>query len=322
MRNMRNLTLCLIVVFLTLMTTNNVFAATGWVKKGTETYYYKSNGTKAKGWQTINKKKYYFRSTGKMAKGWLTLSTGKYYFKSNGKMAKGWKTINKKKYYFRSTGKMAKGWLTLGSTKYYFKSDGTLAKSVRVAKTISIDNIFQMHTDSGLTAEQRLAAHNKSMKSTEDKYYIEQLNREFDKYIQGAFNWDYRNQNNKSNYLAFRTTEKVYDHAPIATDKLYEKIHQKIKDHQLVITPSFNYEIQDIYLDPARGGYTVSQVLKLKYTSANGSRIEGWEPNTWHSVRYEVRFAFPGEIPSWKVWNYGDYGYLAAGFDYRIGNWK
>lgn len=192
-----------------------------------------------------------------------------------------------------------------------------------VASTISIDDLFQWQTASGLTAEQRLDAHNDTMENSRDGwYYVEQLNREFDKYIQGTFSWDYRNQNNKANYLAFRRSRDSYDGASMTTPEKYDRIHEKMKEHQLIITSSFNYSIEDIFIHPTRGGYTVSQVLRLKYTSDNGSRIEGMEPNKWYSVHYEVGFSFPGDQPSWELWNYGDYGWLAAGFEYRIGNFK
>lgn len=191
------------------------------------------------------------------------------------------------------------------------------------ASTISIYDLFvNMRTASGLTAERRLQAHNESMEDYETEYYIRQLNSEFNKYIQGNFKWDYRNKNNRSNFLAFRGQSYWYDNASRATPDLYDRIHNKVKEHQLIIEPSFNYSIEDIFIHPERGGYVVSQVLRLKYTSDNGSRIEGMEPNKWYSVRYEVEFSFPGSKPSWTLWNYGDYGWLAAGMEYRIGSFK
>ncbi len=190
------------------------------------------------------------------------------------------------------------------------------------AKTLNIYDLFQMRTASDITPEQRLKAHEDSMALYENKYYILQLNREFDKYIQGTFSWDYRNKDNRSNFLAFRATKYWYDNSSLTTDKLYGVMHQKVKEHQLIITPSFNYNIEDIFIHPTRGGYVVSQILSLKYTSANGSRIAGWEPDTWYSVRYEVEFNYPGTRPTWPLWNYGDYGWLAAGWDYRIGTFK
>jgi hypothetical protein len=190
-----------------------------------------------------------------------------------------------------------------------------------VAKTININNLFQMKSGENLSAEQRLKAHNDSMADPEMKYYIEQINREFSKYIQGAFSWDYRNKNNRANFLAFRASGYWYDNSSLQADKLFDAIHKKVSEHQLIITPSFNYSIQDIFVHPTRGGYTVSQVLSLKYTSANGSRVEGWEPNKWYSIRYEVPFNFSSGSPSWPLWNYGDYGRLTVGSDYRVGSW-
>ncbi|WP_246942802.1 S-layer homology domain-containing protein [Bacillus pinisoli] len=189
-------------------------------------------------------------------------------------------------------------------------------------KTIKINNLFQMRPASGLTAEQRLKEHTDSMVDYENQYYIEQLNREFGKYIQGSFDWDYRNQNNRANFLAFRAGKYWYDNSSLTTEAFYNAIFNKVKEHQLIITPSFNYNIQDIFIHPTRGGYVVSQILSLKYTSANGSKIEGWNPNTWYSVRYEVEFNFNSARTNWPMWNYGDYGRLTTGFDYRVGDFK
>ena len=191
-----------------------------------------------------------------------------------------------------------------------------------VVKTINVNDLFQMRSASGLSAQQRLDAHNSTMADSEMKYYVEQINKEFNKYIQGSFSWDYRNSNNKSNFLAFRAGGYFYDNASLQADQLYSKIHQKVNEHQLIITPSFNYNIQDIFVHPTRGGYVVSQVLSLKYTSANGSKIEGWEPNKWYSVRYEVEFNFNSANTSWSMWNYGEYGRLTTGFDYKVGNFN
>ncbi|WP_349408701.1 S-layer homology domain-containing protein [Pseudalkalibacillus sp. SCS-8] len=199
-----------------------------------------------------------------------------------------------------------------------------LSRTIRPSgKTIKIDELFQWRSAKGLTDAERLKAHNDTMTIYEDVYYVEQLNREFGKYIQGAFTWDYRNKNNRHNFLAFKRQSYWYDNTVLSTPDLYDKMHEKVKDNQLIITPSFNYSKQDIFIHPTRGGYVVSQVLSLKYTSANGSRIEGWEPNKWYSVRYEVEFNFPGGgQPNWPLWNYGDYGWIAAGLEYKIGDFQ
>lgn len=300
----------------------------GWLNlPGDRNFYFHEDGDAATGFNTIDGEKYYFYSTGGLVKGWLNLpGDRKFYFQEDGSAATGFNTVDGKDFYFYSTGGVAKsGWLDLpGARKFYINNDGTVRgyQTETSQNSISIDELFNFRQADYLTESERLDAHNYTMNTRDGWYYVEQLNREFDKYIQGSFSWDYRNKNNRSNYLAFRRTGYWYENESRTTDAIYDIIHQRIKDHQLIITPSFEYEKQDIFEHPTIGGTVVSQKLKLRYASADGSRIKGWEPNTWYTVHYFVRFGFSSEKPSWDLWNYGDYGWLSAGFEYQTTNWQ
>lgn len=99
--------------------------ATGFLKSGTVTRYFRpSNGKLVRGWLTLKGKKYYFTSgTGAMVKGWQTTAKKeKRYFKSNGQMLTGWFTDSKgyTRYFNTSTGIMYTGLKTVDGNIYYF----------------------------------------------------------------------------------------------------------------------------------------------------------------------------------------------------------
>ncbi|MFB9749929.1 hypothetical protein, partial [Leifsonia shinshuensis] len=152
---------------------------------------------------------------------------------------------------------------------------------------------------------------------------IEALNGEIQRYINGTFNWDYRNTNNKTDFLAFRGGNYYYDDSSLNAQQYYDAVHQKIKEHKLTIDVSFNYDIEDIFVHPERGGYVVSQILSIRVNSDDPNvEVEGVNLGEWHSVRYETEFNFKtlNSWDNWTFWYQGDYGLLINGFDYRIGS--
>ena len=99
--------------------------ATGFLKSGTVTRYFRpSNGKLVRGWLTLKGKKYYFTSgTGAMVKGWQTTAKKeKRYFKSNGQMLTGWFTDSKgyTRYFNTSTGIMYTGLKTVDGNIFTF----------------------------------------------------------------------------------------------------------------------------------------------------------------------------------------------------------
>lgn len=191
-------------------------------------------------------------------------------------------------------------------------------------KEIAITDLFQMWSGTALSSEQRRNAHNDTMANPQTSYYVDQLNREYNKYINGTFNWDYRNKNNRNNYLAFRGGNYRYDNTSMNASQQYNAIHKKIEEHQFVIESRFSYSKEDIYIHPTEGGYYVSGVLQIRYTSHNGSKIIGWNERQWYSVRYETEWTFKttNSSDNWNFWSYGDYGLLLLSREVRTGSFR
>lgn len=113
-----------------------ISATNGWVKSGSNTYYY-INGKKAAGWRTIAGNRYYFSQStatyGRMLKGWQKIGSYRYYFAQGGSnpghMLRGWQKIGSYTYYFARAGskpgRMLKGWQKIGSYTYYFAQGGS-----------------------------------------------------------------------------------------------------------------------------------------------------------------------------------------------------
>ena len=123
----------LAVVFIVAMIPATVFAANkGWVKSGSDWYYYDASGKMAKGWKQIGKVWYFFDDDyGFMYSDtwrWETNSKGTevgYYFSKSGAMQKNsWKLLcsAEKDYwtYLKSDGSTAVGWYKIGKKWYFF----------------------------------------------------------------------------------------------------------------------------------------------------------------------------------------------------------
>ena len=131
-----------------------------------------------------------------------------------------------------------------------------------------------------------------------------------EKLIHGTFGWNYQDTDNKEDFLAFRTGKYFYRDDFVTADKLYDVIHERIEKHQLKFDYEFSYTINDIYSNPARGGFTVSGILKFKYTSDKGSVLAGYEPDMWYSLEYEADFNWntPAATDNWPMWDNGETG--------------
>ena len=130
------------------------------------------------------------------------------------------------------------------------------------------------------------------------------------RFANGVFGWNYRNTNNKDDFLAFRTGTYFYQDDFLTADELYDAIHERIQKHKLKFDYEFSYTVNDIYSNPVRGGFTVSGILKFKYTSDKGSVLAGYEPDTWYSLEYEADFNWntPAATDNWPMWDNGATG--------------
>ena len=121
-----------------LNSSNTIYAESGFVKRGSDTYYYNpKTGKKVTGLKTINGSIYYFSSKGVMQTGLKTVKNNKYYFsKTSGKALSGLRKISGSKYYFSKTSKKAlSGLRTINKDKYYFAK--TSKKALSGLRTIS-----------------------------------------------------------------------------------------------------------------------------------------------------------------------------------------
>ena len=101
---------------------------TGWQHLGSYWYYIAPEGNMLTGWQHIGSYRYYFTVNGNMVTGWQEIDGNKYYFTVNGNMVIGWQEIEGERYYFAPSGEMMTGWQDIEDKRYYFYDDGTMAK--------------------------------------------------------------------------------------------------------------------------------------------------------------------------------------------------
>ncbi|MCC8138055.1 MAG: NlpC/P60 family protein [Clostridiales bacterium] len=93
---------------------------------GSNTYIFKSSGTRYSScWVKYGGKYYYCNASGVVQKSkWI--SSGKYYVNASGVRVTGWQTISGKKYYFSSKGVKQTGVQKISSKFYYLGTDGAL----------------------------------------------------------------------------------------------------------------------------------------------------------------------------------------------------
>lgn len=114
-------------------------AKTGFIQKGSNTYYVDADGSYHKGWLYLTengkKKTYYFSSNaGIMAKGWLENGSGgkRYFDPETGVMTEGWHTDaeGNMRYFTTGSGLMLEGWHenSAGSMRYFYNGSGIMAK--------------------------------------------------------------------------------------------------------------------------------------------------------------------------------------------------
>lgn len=139
-------------------------AQSGWITKGSDTYYYEpSTGQKVcRQWKLISGQYYYFDGSGKLIRNkWVgnyhvgdsgaldrNKWIGKYFVGEDGKWIKnfkgGWYKINKKWYYYTKAGVKKTGWLKYKGNKYYLDKNG-----VRLTKWQKIKNKIYYFSKTG-----------------------------------------------------------------------------------------------------------------------------------------------------------------------------
>ena len=103
-----------------------VMAATGWVKRSGNWYYYNEKGVKTTGWQLVKGNWYYMNSKGVMQTGWLLSKNKWYYLTGSGAMKTGWLLDKNKWYYLNPDGDMKTGWLSYKNEWYYLNPNGDM----------------------------------------------------------------------------------------------------------------------------------------------------------------------------------------------------
>lgn len=102
---------------------------TGWVQRGANWFYKKTDGTNHLGWLHTGGYWYYLSpATGGMHTGWQKIGGSDYYFEpASGRMVTGWVQLGSYWYLFASSGAATKGWAVNGGTWYFFdKTDSRM----------------------------------------------------------------------------------------------------------------------------------------------------------------------------------------------------
>lgn len=183
---------------------------------------------------------------------------------------------------------------------------------------IVVDELFPIILTEPLLDKDREKAYVDTMKTVEMVPYVEELEKNIDRYMDGTFSWSHESKDNLDDYLAFRGgIYYVHDLEMDARD-MYEATYQKIKEGLLTINYEFTPNKETVFIHPERGGYVISGEVKIQYQSENGTSIKGIEPNKWFSFPYEVEFNFgtTNETDKWKFWSSGLDGLLLKGAEY------
>ena len=180
--------------------------------------------------------------------------------------------------------------------------------------SIDLMDLFGFRLGEVVSKEEKEQSRKELLDSTYGKDLLKFTPEVIQRYANGAFAWDYRNMDNKEDFLAFRTGTYFHKDNFLTADKLYEEIHERIDKHKFIFEYEFGFMENDIYSNPTRGGYTISGTLKFKYTSDKGSVLEGFKPDTWYSLDYETDFNWntPSDTDNWPMWDDGKTGLSAS----------
>lgn len=139
--------------------------------------------------------------------------------------------------------------------------------------------------------------------------FAKELENEVERFITGSFSWDYRNTDNKEDFLAYRVGKMFYRDRVYNAADVYGQIHNKIKEQKLTITSSINPGNAKVYLHP-NGGYIIDKEVTLVFNQSDEENgIEKGEEYTFN-YRAEFNFATPTENDLWFLWKDNELGVL------------
>ena len=133
-----------------------------WRVKGTDRYYYDSQGHMVSGQgMKINGYWYYFQTSGAMLTGWREKNGDRYYYDEEGHMVSGQGLkIGGYWYYFQTSGAMLTGWREKNGDRYYYDEEGHMVSG----KGMKIDGYWYYFQTSG-------AMHTGWREKNGDRYY-------------------------------------------------------------------------------------------------------------------------------------------------------
>jgi len=118
--------------------------------------------------------------------------------------------------------------------------------------------------------------------------------------VNGTFSWDYRNTNNRGDFLRYRVGEYIYRRTFYSTDLMYDAIHLEMREKKAIIKPVYDMEDARAYLRVNEGYFVLEVPLNL-VISLDGQVQE-------YSMNYVALWAFktPSERDVWNLWTSAD----------------
>lgn len=147
-----------------------------------------------------------------------------------------------------------------------------------------------------------------TMQMSSDSYHS--LKENAWKLIESNFNWDYRNKNNRDDFLSFRVQNKIYKDRVLSVDIMYDRIIEDIKKNKIIMKVDYLKEDISVYVNPKVGGWMVECPILL--TVREGREVRKFK------MDYMARLGFgtPNERDVWKLWTTASEGVQMVADDY------
>lgn len=156
----------------------------------------------------------------------------------------------------------------------------------------------------------------KAIKET-DTYYVTKaesalVKTSVPRLINGTFAWNYKNENNKTDYLAFRVGTYIYDNHISSVPLVYERTYKKVLENKVIIKPSYNDEDVRVYIHDKIGGYIVHVPVTLEIEE-NGNK-------TTKELVYMARFTYrtPSPVDIWPLWSTREKGVFMVDAEFAL----
>jgi hypothetical protein len=181
-----------------------------------------------------------------------------------------------------------------------------------------INKIFNHLFDSFLYDNTKINIEKQYQETLNNRYTSEQAHKlepEVERFINGSFSWDYRNEQNKDDFLAYRAGNYIYDNKIVNASELYNQIYNKVKEQHLIIKVNFNSDDTKVYIHP-NGGYVIDKKITLVINKSDSQNniIKG-HPYTF-SYRGIFNFRTPTTSDLWYLWTNNDTGILLLSDNY------